>query len=79
MTRLTVSSVFQRFASLLAEEVASLKLLGQVIDMRDYDPDDCLVEEVGSCPPPPRSSVLAGCQVFEGLPTCFLTKAPVPS
>ncbi|XP_015269120.1 PREDICTED: S-adenosyl-L-methionine-dependent tRNA 4-demethylwyosine synthase [Gekko japonicus] len=36
------------FASILAEAVATLNLPGEVIDMRDYDPDDSLAEEATS-------------------------------
>lgn len=35
----------KRFASILSEAVTSLNLPAEVIDMRDYDPDDCLAEE----------------------------------
>ncbi|XP_077168917.1 S-adenosyl-L-methionine-dependent tRNA 4-demethylwyosine synthase TYW1-like isoform X2 [Paroedura picta] len=35
----------KRFATILAEAVASLNLPAEVIDMRDYDPDDSLAEE----------------------------------
>ncbi|XP_066491310.1 S-adenosyl-L-methionine-dependent tRNA 4-demethylwyosine synthase TYW1-like isoform X2 [Tiliqua scincoides] len=35
----------KRFAQILAEAVAFLSLPTEVIDMRDYDPDDCLVDE----------------------------------
>ncbi|XP_060115666.1 S-adenosyl-L-methionine-dependent tRNA 4-demethylwyosine synthase TYW1-like [Heteronotia binoei] len=38
----------KRFASILAEAVAGLNLPAEVIDMRDYDPDDSLVEETTS-------------------------------
>ncbi|EOA94816.1 tRNA wybutosine-synthesizing protein 1-like protein [Anas platyrhynchos] len=36
----------RRFAKGLAEEVISLNLPVEVISMGDYDPDDCLAEEV---------------------------------
>lgn len=39
---------FQRFAKGLAEAVISLNLPVEVISMGDYDPDDCLSEEVGT-------------------------------
>uniref|UniRef100_A0A8C3P765 S-adenosyl-L-methionine-dependent tRNA 4-demethylwyosine synthase TYW1 n=1 Tax=Chrysemys picta bellii TaxID=8478 RepID=A0A8C3P765_CHRPI len=35
------------FATILAEAILSLNLPAEIINMRDYDPDDCLVEEVG--------------------------------
>ncbi|KAJ6655725.1 hypothetical protein lerEdw1_004778 [Lerista edwardsae] len=38
----------KRFAMILAEAVAPLHLLTEVIDMKDYDPDDCLVDETTS-------------------------------
>uniref|UniRef100_A0A8D0GAY8 S-adenosyl-L-methionine-dependent tRNA 4-demethylwyosine synthase TYW1 n=1 Tax=Sphenodon punctatus TaxID=8508 RepID=A0A8D0GAY8_SPHPU len=38
----------KRFAGILAEAVVSLNLSVEVINMRDYDPDDCLVEETTS-------------------------------
>lgn len=38
--------ISQRFAKGLAEEVISLNLPVEVISMGDYDPDDCLAEEV---------------------------------
>ncbi|NXM77889.1 TYW1 synthase, partial [Serilophus lunatus] len=38
----------KRFAKALAEDVASLNLPVEVINMGDYDPDDCLIEETTS-------------------------------
>ncbi|KAM4648475.1 S-adenosyl-L-methionine-dependent tRNA 4-demethylwyosine synthase TYW1-like [Amazona ochrocephala] len=37
----------KRFARALAEAVISLNVPVEVISMGDYDPDDCLLEEVG--------------------------------
>lgn len=38
--------MFQGFASELSEEVKILGLPAEVIDMKDYDPDDQLADEV---------------------------------
>ncbi|XP_074870062.1 S-adenosyl-L-methionine-dependent tRNA 4-demethylwyosine synthase TYW1-like isoform X5 [Carettochelys insculpta] len=38
----------KRFATTLAEAILSLNLPAEVINMRDYDPDDCLAEEATS-------------------------------
>ncbi|XP_077775816.1 S-adenosyl-L-methionine-dependent tRNA 4-demethylwyosine synthase TYW1-like isoform X1 [Podarcis muralis] len=38
----------KRFASILAEAVASLNLPAEVINMKDYDPEDCLGDETSS-------------------------------
>ncbi|XP_050785605.1 S-adenosyl-L-methionine-dependent tRNA 4-demethylwyosine synthase TYW1-like isoform X1 [Gopherus flavomarginatus] len=36
------------FATILAEAILSLNLPAEIINMRDYDPDDCLAEEATS-------------------------------
>lgn len=38
----------QGFATVLAEALSSLDLPVAMINLKDYDPDDCLVEEVGN-------------------------------
>ncbi|XP_007429756.1 S-adenosyl-L-methionine-dependent tRNA 4-demethylwyosine synthase, partial [Python bivittatus] len=35
----------KRFALILTEAVASINLPAEIIDMQDYDPDDCLIDE----------------------------------
>lgn len=40
---------YQEFATILAEAVTSLYLPVAVINLKEYDPDDNLVEEVGNC------------------------------
>jgi tRNA wybutosine-synthesizing protein 1 len=40
---------YQGFATILAKEVTSLDLPVTVINLKEYDPDDHLVEEVGDC------------------------------
>lgn len=40
---------YQGFATVLAEAVSSLGLPVALINLKEYDPDDHLVEEVGNC------------------------------
>lgn len=43
------SPPYQEFATILAEAVTSLYLPVAIINLKEYDPDDNLVEEVGNC------------------------------
>lgn len=39
-------SCAQGFANVLSEEVSTLGIAAEVVDMKDYDPDDQLADEV---------------------------------
>lgn len=41
-----ILSCVQGFANILSDEVKTLGIAAEVIDMKDYDPDDQLAEEV---------------------------------
>lgn len=42
-------SCVQGFANILSDEVNSLGITAEVVDMKDYDPDDQLADEVKKC------------------------------